>query len=62
MLSSKGETAPFDGSASRWTFAQKHYSNSPFIRGLQGANFSKLEVINLFLSIFLIDDGVNIII
>ncbi|KAK3131384.1 hypothetical protein QOZ80_6AG0505710 [Eleusine coracana subsp. coracana] len=47
LLSSKGESVPFDVSSntSRWTFAQKHYSNSPLIREFQGANssYSKLE-------------------
>lgn len=46
MLSSNGETIPFDDSlsTSRWNFAQKH---SPLIRGFHGANSpystSKLE-------------------
>ncbi|XP_062233847.1 rho GTPase-activating protein REN1-like isoform X2 [Phragmites australis] len=43
MQSSKGEIANKDGqegssSTSRWNFAQKQYSNSPLIRGLQGSN------------------------
>ncbi|KAL6861366.1 hypothetical protein ACP4OV_017066 [Aristida adscensionis] len=47
MLSSKGEVGK-DGpegssSSSKWNFAQKQYSNSPLIRGIQGASNIRLE-------------------